>query len=137
MVIARGRLVADGAPAALAARSRWHNAVTVRVLADQRVAVMAALAKLEGLSGIEAEDAPTDGLIAISAMPLAGQPLEAAVRGALAAAGLAPRAHTIARGRRGQVLRANTRGRAAGFDEVCRPITCAGPQTNGARRPDP
>jgi ABC-2 type transport system ATP-binding protein len=114
VVIARGRLVADGAPAALAARSRWHNAVTVRVLADQRVAAMAALAKLDGLSGVEAEDAPMDGLLAISALPEGGQPIEAAVRAALSAAGIAPRDLRIERGRLDEVFRTITGGRPTG-----------------------
>jgi ABC-2 type transport system ATP-binding protein len=112
VVIARGRLVADGAPAALAARSRWHNAVTVRVLPDQRVAAMAALAKLDGLSGVEAEDGPTDGLLAISALPEGGQPIEEKVRTALSAAGIAPRDLRIERGRLDEVFRTITSGNA-------------------------
>jgi ABC-2 type transport system ATP-binding protein len=112
VVIARGRLVADGAPAALAARSRWHNAVTVRVLPDQRVAAIAALARLDAVDGVEADDHPVDGLLAITAMPAAGHPVEGAVRNALAAAGIAPRDLRIEKGRLDEVFRAITTGRA-------------------------
>jgi len=110
VVIARGRLVADGSPAALAARSRWHNAVTVRVLPDQRVAAMTALAPLPAVAAVEAEESPTDGLVALSALPAGGQPIEGAVRGALAAAGIAPRDLRIERGRLDEVFRAITTG---------------------------
>ncbi|WP_204251098.1 ABC transporter ATP-binding protein [Elioraea rosea] len=113
VVIARGRLVADAAPGALAARSRWHNAVTVRVLPEQRVAAIAALAQLPDVHSVEAEEAPSDGLLAISALPASGVPLEGAVRTALSNAGIAPRDLRIERGRLDEVFRDITTGRPA------------------------
>jgi ABC-2 type transport system ATP-binding protein len=74
---------------------------------------MAALARLDGLSGVEAEDAPTEGLLAISALPSGGQPIEALVRAALSAAGIAPRDLRIERGRLDEVFRTITNGRAS------------------------
>jgi ABC-2 type transport system ATP-binding protein len=115
VLIARGRLVADGSPESLAARSRWHNAVSVRVLPDQREAAIAALEALPGVARVEV--ARTDGLVTISALPRAGQPIEAAVREALSAASVAPRELRIERGRLDEVFRAITTGRAA--DALC------------------
>jgi ABC-2 type transport system ATP-binding protein len=111
VVIARGRLVADGSPEALAARSRWHNAVTVRVLPDQRAAAVAALRGVPQVAEVEVTAA--DGLVAVSALPEAGQPIETAVKQALAAASVAPRELRIERGRLDEVFRAITTGRAA------------------------
>ncbi|WP_337876681.1 ABC transporter ATP-binding protein, partial [Elioraea sp.] len=53
VVIARGRVVADATPMELAARSRWHNAVTVVVPGERGEAAAAALRKAErvGLIG--------------------------------------------------------------------------------------
>jgi ABC-2 type transport system ATP-binding protein len=114
VVIARGRLVADGAPAALAARSRWHNAVTIRVQPGQRSAAVAALQGLAEVAAVEAEHPPLDGLVAVSALPRAGQPIEAAVKQALGAAAIAPSELRIERGRLDEVFRAITTGPAPG-----------------------
>ena len=116
VVIARGRLVADGAPAALAARSRWHNAVTVRVLPDQRVAAIGALAQIPAVRSVEADDIAVDGLLAVSAIPASGEVLDGAVRNALAVAGIAPRDLRIERGRLDEVFRDITTGRPAHAD---------------------
>ncbi len=43
MIIARGRVVADGTPAELEARSEYHNAVVIRTPAEGAAAVLAAL----------------------------------------------------------------------------------------------
>jgi ABC-2 type transport system ATP-binding protein len=54
IIIARGRIVADDAPQALAARSRYHNAVTLR-LADgtDADAVRDALRQIDGVTELE------------------------------------------------------------------------------------
>jgi ABC-2 type transport system ATP-binding protein len=108
VVIARGRLVADGSPAALAARSRWHNAVTVRVPPGQRAAAMAALRGLAGVAAVEAEETPIDGLVSVSALPAGGQSIELSVRQALAAASISPAELWVERGRLDEVFRTIT-----------------------------
>ena len=53
LIIDRGRIVADGTPAALTARSRYHHAVTVTLERHVAGAARAALAALEGVGNIE------------------------------------------------------------------------------------
>jgi gliding motility-associated transport system ATP-binding protein len=56
LIIDRGRIVADGTPASLTARSRYHNAVTLTLDAGDADAARAVLAEIEGVASIE-EDA--------------------------------------------------------------------------------
>ncbi|MBV9343555.1 MAG: ABC transporter ATP-binding protein [Gammaproteobacteria bacterium] len=54
IIIARGRIVADDTPAGLAARSRYHNAVSLRLEnAAQLAAARAAVAALPGVAEVE------------------------------------------------------------------------------------
>lgn len=53
MIIAHGRIVADGTPDELEARSSFHNAVTIKTSSE---GVEAALAALEGVARVEAID---------------------------------------------------------------------------------
>ena len=68
VIIDRGRIVADGTPAALLARSRHHNAVTLTVPASQAEAVATKLRHVPGVASIEAA-APKDGVISLTAFP--------------------------------------------------------------------
>ncbi len=113
VVIARGRVVADATPAELAKRSRWHNAVTVVVGADQGEIAAVALRKLEMLGTVEVDARGADGLIALSALARDGAPVEGPVRTALASVGIAPREIFIERGRLDEVFRDLTRREAA------------------------
>ncbi len=76
IIIADGRVVADEKPDALIRRSRYHNAVTIRLdrTADLK-AVAAELRGLEGVTGIEVDEAGH----AVTAFPRAGGALLAAV----------------------------------------------------------
>ena len=56
IVIAGGKIVADGTPAELEARSRLHNAVTVRLKKSAVPAARKALADIPGAAGIEEAD---------------------------------------------------------------------------------
>jgi ABC-2 type transport system ATP-binding protein len=56
IVIARGRIVADARPAELEARSSYHNAVTLRLPADQLAPASAVLGTVAGVGRIEASD---------------------------------------------------------------------------------
>lgn len=53
LIIDRGRIVADGTPAALTARSRYHNAVTLTLDAKQADAARAKLGDLQGVAAVE------------------------------------------------------------------------------------
>jgi gliding motility-associated transport system ATP-binding protein len=68
VIIDRGRIVADGTPAQLLARSRHHNAVTLRLLAKEADAIVAKLRAIPGVASVE-RAAGEDGMIAITAFP--------------------------------------------------------------------
>lgn len=53
VVIARGRLVADSTPSQLAARSKYHNAVTLSVVPPAGSAIFDELARLPGVDRVE------------------------------------------------------------------------------------
>jgi len=71
VIIDRGRVVADGTPAQLLARSRHHNAVTLIVPAKDAEAVKAKLKTLPGVANVE-QSAGEDGLVQITAFPKGG-----------------------------------------------------------------
>jgi len=68
VIIDRGRIVADGTPAALLARSRHHNAVTLTLPADQAAAAKARLEKEADVLSVE-EISRVDGIATITAFP--------------------------------------------------------------------
>ena len=53
IIIARGRILADGTPAELAARSRYHNAVRLAVPAGADPIIAGELARLPGVASVE------------------------------------------------------------------------------------
>lgn len=53
IIIAEGRIVSDGTPAELVARSKLHNAVSITVLGDAETRMQEALAGLPNVRGIE------------------------------------------------------------------------------------
>jgi ABC-2 type transport system ATP-binding protein len=76
IIIAGGRLLADERPAALEARSRYHNAVTVTPADPADLArLSAALAALPGVAGVEAEA----GEARLTALPAGGADLYAGI----------------------------------------------------------
>jgi ABC-2 type transport system ATP-binding protein len=68
VIIDRGRVVADGTPANLLARSRHHNAVTLTISADQVAIVKAALQSQPSVASVE-EVARHDGVATLTAFP--------------------------------------------------------------------
>ena len=84
VIIDRGRIVADGTPAELLARSRHHNAVTLAIPAASAEAVKARLRSLNGVASVE-EMQRSDGLVQLTAFPKSGALLIESVS-ALAAA---------------------------------------------------
>jgi ABC-2 type transport system ATP-binding protein len=71
VIIDRGRIVADGTPAQLLARSRHHNAVTLTLPAQGTEAIQT---KLRGLSGVAAveQSERSDGAIELTCFPRSG-----------------------------------------------------------------
>ena len=68
VIIDRGRIVADGTPANLLARSRHHNAVTMTIVVGQAAAAKAALQALPSVTAVE-EISRSDGLATLTAYP--------------------------------------------------------------------
>jgi ABC-2 type transport system ATP-binding protein len=71
VIIDRGQIVADGTPAQLLARSRYHNAVTIALPAAQRDTAAAKLKGLASVSGVEVEGRG-DGTVQFTAFPKNG-----------------------------------------------------------------
>jgi ABC-2 type transport system ATP-binding protein len=64
IIIAHGRILADGTPAQLAQRSRHHNAVRLSIAGETDANVRAELAALPGVAGVEPiSDGEGEGLI--------------------------------------------------------------------------
>lgn len=78
MVIDRGRVVADGTPAELRARSRYHNAVTLILAERDENRVRNALGVLPVVADVELAHLG-DGKIAATALPRDGSPVLEAV----------------------------------------------------------
>ena len=78
MIIARGKVVTDGTPADLEAKSRYHNSVILRLKGDAGLGVQDVLQRLSGVKTVEALEGPpcTQGFRVI---PENNQPLVAAV----------------------------------------------------------
>jgi ABC-2 type transport system ATP-binding protein len=70
VIIDRGRIVADGTPASLLARSRHHNAVTLTLPADFAPAAKEKLQTLSGVLTVE-DISQVNGLATITAFPRA------------------------------------------------------------------
>lgn len=77
VIIDRGTLVADGTPAELLARSRYHNAVTLALPLDQTESAMARLKALPGVAQIERT--AMGGSVRLTAFPKSGALLIEAV----------------------------------------------------------
>jgi ABC-2 type transport system ATP-binding protein len=77
IIIAHGRILADGTPAALAQRSRHHNAVRVGVAGGIAPNMRAELAALPGVAAVEpVSDAEGEGLLIL---PRDGRPVIAEI----------------------------------------------------------
>jgi ABC-2 type transport system ATP-binding protein len=74
VIIARGRIVADGTPDALEARSRYHNAVSIILKTDRAAPARDGLKKLACVSAVE-EVAGTNNLVCLTAFAHNGQPI--------------------------------------------------------------
>jgi len=104
LIIAKGRLLADDTPEGLRARSRYHQAVTLR---GARAVDQVVLEDLPGVASVEADDALGSNLCVL-AQP--GQSIFAAVHGLLAQRGWQVESLHVEQGRLDEVFRSLTRG---------------------------
>lgn len=74
IIISRGKIVADGTPEALEARSSFYNAVSIRVADDKADEMHAQLVQIAGVASVNMVDrsAPTAHLMVL---PLDGKPI--------------------------------------------------------------
>lgn len=111
VIIDRGRIVADGTPAELKARSRYHNAVTVQLPAKDADKAAKAFEGLDGVAAVEIHR--EDGLAEVTVLAADGaKPLDA-VRGKAGSAGIDVRQIAVEPGRLDDVFRALTHSDAA------------------------
>ncbi|HTV50479.1 MAG TPA: ABC transporter ATP-binding protein [Steroidobacteraceae bacterium] len=105
IIIARGRIVADDSPQGLAAKSRYHNAVSVRLeRAEQLAAARAAISALPAVQEVEV----TEREVRLTALPRAGATILPAVSELAARQGLAFKELHLESGRLDEVFRTIT-----------------------------
>jgi ABC-2 type transport system ATP-binding protein len=107
VIIDRGRVVADGTPAELLARSRHHNAVTLTLPADQAERAKAKLKALPSVSGIE-ETVHGDGLVDVTAFPKSESVLAEEISRLIASENWSVKRLNVESGRLDDVFRAIT-----------------------------
>jgi ABC-2 type transport system ATP-binding protein len=105
IIIAHGRILADGTPSELAQRSRHHNAVRLGFAGGADGNVKAELAALAGVAGV---DAAGDGLIVF---PHSGQPIVGAIADLARERGWSITGLQVERGRLDDVFREITASR--------------------------
>lgn len=104
VIIARGRVLFDGTPEKLAARSKYHNAVVIRVMGDQNGQARKELARAPGVARVEERGAE---LVAIAAN---GQSIVTEVSQHVRSAGLKIEEMRVETGRLDEVFREITMG---------------------------
>ena len=72
MIIAKGKVITDGTPAELEARSRYHNAVVLRLQGPRPDGVQT---MLEGLPGVERAEVLDEDKVEYRILPKDGQPI--------------------------------------------------------------
>jgi ABC-2 type transport system ATP-binding protein len=104
IVIAKGRIVVDARPAELEARSRYHNAVALRMPADQIARAQQVVGAVPGVAWVEDGRAGAE-LGELIAFPRAGAEILDPVCRAIDHAGLAVNEVFVERGRLDEVFR--------------------------------
>jgi len=105
IIVARGRIVADDTPQGLAAKSRYHNAVSMRLeRPEQLAATRAAIAALPSVAEVEVSEREAR----LTALPRAGAPVLAALSELAARQGLALKELHLESGRLDEVFRTIT-----------------------------
>jgi len=105
IIIARGRIVADDTPQGLATKSRYHNAVSLKLeRPDQLAAARAAVAALPSVAEVEVSE--REG--SLTALPRAGQSILSALNDLAARQGLKLKELHLESGRLDEVFRTIT-----------------------------
>jgi ABC-2 type transport system ATP-binding protein len=105
IIIARGRIVADDTPQGLATKSRYHNAVSLKLeRPDQLAAARAAIAALPSVAEVEVSE--REG--SLTALPRAGQSILSALNDLAARQGLKLKELHLESGRLDEVFRTIT-----------------------------
>src|SRR6266478_3534800 len=105
MVIARGRLVADDTPTGLAARSRYHNAVSLQLERPEQLAVAReAVAALPQVAAVEVDERGGK----LTALPAGGAAILGPISDRIAQAGVHVVALRVEPGRLDEVFRTLT-----------------------------
>ena len=105
IIISRGRIVADDSPAGLAARSRYHNAVSMQLAEPQQLeSARAAVAALPAVAQVEVSEREAR----VTALPQPGAMIFAAVSELAARSGLKLKELHLEAGRLDEVFRTIT-----------------------------
>ena len=105
IIIARGRIVADDTPAALATQSRYHNAVSLRLeRAEQLAAARSAIAALPGVAEVEVSERDAR----LTALPRSGASILTALNELATRQGLKLKELHLESGRLDEVFRTKT-----------------------------
>lgn len=110
VIIDRGRIVADGTPASLRARSRYHNAVAVTVAANDAAAARAVITDVDDV--VEVEVAESGAAAVITALAKDGRPIIGALTGRLEDKGIRMMEIAVDPGRLDDVFRTLTTSEA-------------------------
>jgi len=112
-IISRGKLVADGTPIELAARSRYHNAVTLSLRGIAAPEAQSSLASISGVAEVACSDNET-GVTRCTLFPKASAAIIAEVSAHVSSVGLEVDQMWVESGRLEEVFRNITTGASAG-----------------------
>ncbi len=115
IIISQGRVVADQMPTQLEERSRFHNAVGIRIATDGAERCESILSALSEVHSVE-RAAQANGLSELVAFPVNGGEILGPVRAAIDRSGLQVTEMFVERGRLEDVFRDLTIGAPAGAD---------------------
>ncbi|MBX3359587.1 MAG: ABC transporter ATP-binding protein [Phycisphaeraceae bacterium] len=122
VIIARGRVVADGTPAQLQARSRYHNAVAMSVRGGAAGAITSELSRVAGVAGVqemtgERSAAAGNGTVRVIVFPRDGRAILGEVSQAARVKGWEVDEIRVETGRLDEVFRSITGGPGGGGAE--------------------
>lgn len=109
IIIARGKIVADGTPLDLMARSDYHNAVSIRCRSQHEGTAKQLLTKAAGVQRVETIE-EVDGAVRVIAFPEGGKMIIETVNAELKSSSFPAEEISVERGRLDDVFRQITTG---------------------------